>query len=120
MAAAVPGKILGLRTRLVHGQITAVQVRTIHGVDGGLGFLRRAHRHESEAAGPAARAVNHQIGFQNRAVRRKSVLQIVLSRVEGDVSYKQFCVHVNDLTDSIPNFTMRLHTVPDCRVSNHH
>jgi hypothetical protein len=34
--------------------------------------------------------VHHQVGFNDRAVRREGVLQVVFSGVEGKIPYKQF------------------------------
>src|SRR6266404_5963099 len=38
--------------------------------------------------------VHHQVGFDNRAVRRKGVLQVIFGDAEGKVSHKQFCTHL--------------------------
>jgi hypothetical protein len=43
---------------------------------------------------PVGHAVHHQVGFGDRAVRRKGVLQVVFSGVEGKISDKQFIAHV--------------------------
>ena len=47
----------------------------------------------------------------------KGVLQGVLGGVEGKISHKQLGAHFILL--SACNFSL-VHTVPDCRVSNHH
>ena len=57
-------------------------------------LLRVAHGHESEPARAAGHAVHHQVGFNDRAVRGKRVLQVVFGGVEGKISDKQFCTHV--------------------------
>ncbi len=92
-AAPIAGTIFGFRPGFVHCQAAAVQVGAIQGGNGGLRFLRRAHGYETETPGTAALAVHHQVGFYDRAMRRECVLKIIFSRVEGNVSYKQFCTH---------------------------
>ena len=54
----------------------------------------RAHGHETKAAGAVGHAIHHQVGFGDRAVRRKGVLQVVFGGIEGKISYKQFITHV--------------------------
>jgi hypothetical protein len=58
-----------------------------------LGFFLGAHGDESESARPAAFAIGHEVGFEDRAMRGESVLQIVFSSVEGEVPNKQFIIH---------------------------
>src|SRR5690349_19318116 len=82
------------RTGNVDRQRASIELLAVHGVDGLLGFLGRGHGHKSKAARAAAHAIHHQIGFHDRAVRRKCVLEVVFSGVEGKVSYKQFRTHV--------------------------
>ena len=81
------------------------------------GFLRLTHGDECEAAGAAGHAIHHQVGFNDRAMGGKRVLEIVFGGVEGKISYKQFVIHVMIYC---PRLTPAFQTVPDCRVSNHH
>src|SRR5262249_12184647 len=78
----------------IDSQITSVQRSTVQSADGLLGFFGSAHRDESKPAWPARRAVHHQVGFENGSVRSERVLEIVLSGIEGKISYKQFIAHV--------------------------
>jgi len=73
------------------------QLFAVEGVNGLLGLLRRTHGDESEPARTAGCPVHHKVGFDNRAVRRKGVLQVVFSDVEGKIPNKQFCAHVMSL-----------------------
>ena len=77
-----------------------------------------AHRDEAESAGTAGHAVHHQVGFDDRAVGGKGVLQMVFGDVEGKISNKYFIIHsvMFYCSDKVPCFQ----TVPDYRVLNHH
>jgi len=55
--------------------------------------FRRIHRDKGESAGAAAHFVHDKIHRSHGAMRTKGVLQIVLSRVEGKISYIQFRAH---------------------------
>src|SRR5215469_317764 len=92
-AAAAAGAFFS-RARDVDREGASVQLLAVHGFNGLLGFLWRTHGDEGEAAGAAAHSIHHQVGFNDRAVRREGVLQIVFSGVEGKVSHKQFRTHV--------------------------
>ena len=74
----------------VNGQCPATQFFAIQRIDGFLRFLRRTHGDETEPTRAAGGTIHHQVGFHDRAVRRKGVLQIIFSDVEGKVSHKQF------------------------------
>src|SRR5690349_12562076 len=93
-AAAAAASTFLTRAGDVDGQGPTIQLGAVHGRDGLLGFFRRAHGNESETARPAAHAVHHQVGFNDGAVRREGVLQIVFGGIEGEVPYKQFTAHV--------------------------
>ena len=82
------------RARDVYRESAPIQLLAVHGFDGLLGFFGRTHGDEGEAARAAAHSIHHQVGFNDRAVRREGVLQIVFSGVEGKVSYEQFRTHV--------------------------
>jgi hypothetical protein len=77
----------------INGEVTAVQIRAIHGTDGFLGFVLCAHGNEREPARPAGGAIGHEVGFEDGAVGGESVLEIVFSGVEGEISDKQFIIH---------------------------
>ena len=61
-------------------------VLAVQGVDGLLAFFGAAHGDETEAAGTAAGAIHHQIGFNHSAVGGKLVLKIVFGHVEREIS----------------------------------
>ena len=77
----------------INSEVAPVQAGAIQGVHGFLGFLLGAHGYESEPARPACCAIGHEVGFEDGAVRGESVLQIVFSGVEGEISDKQFIIH---------------------------
>lgn len=92
-ATAAAGRTVFTRTRDVDGQRTAIQGRAVHRVDRTLRLFRRGHGDETEPAGPAALAVDHQVRLDHRAVHREGVVQVVFGRVEGQIAYVQFVVH---------------------------
>src|ERR1051325_7179981 len=92
--AAAAARTFFTRARDVDSERAAVELLAVHGIDGLLRFLRRAHGHESEAARAAAHAIHHQVGFHDCAVRGERVLQVVFGGVEGKISNKQFRTHV--------------------------
>ena len=53
-----------------------------------------AHGDEAKPTRAAGHAIHHQVRFGDRAKRRKGVLQVVFSGVEGKISHKQFVTHV--------------------------
>ena len=77
----------------IHREVSSVEAGAIQGIHGFLGFFLCAHGDESESARPAAVAIGHKVGFEDRAMRGESVLQIVFGGVEGEVSDKQFIIH---------------------------
>jgi hypothetical protein len=77
----------------VNSEVPPVQAGAIQGIHGFLGFFLGAHGDESESARAAAVAIRHEIGFEDRAVRGESVLQIIFGGVEGEISDKQFVIH---------------------------
>ena len=92
--ASASARTLLARASDVDGERPAVQLRAIQGVDGLLGLFGRAHGDESEPTRFARHAVHHQVGLDDRPVRREGVLEIVFGGVEGKISNKQFCTHV--------------------------
>ncbi len=93
-AAAATGGTIFARTRDIHSQCAAVDRRAVQGVDGFLSLFRAGHGHEGKSARAAAHTIDHQIGFNDRAMRCERVLQIVLCRIERQVPDKQFGTHV--------------------------
>src|SRR3989475_12161244 len=91
---AASARALFARASNVDGEGPAVQLRAIEGFDGFLRLFRRAHRDEAEPTRFTRHAVHHQVGLDDRAMRREGVLEIVLGGVEGKISNKQFCTHV--------------------------
>jgi hypothetical protein len=65
----------------------------VQGLNRFLRFLLIAHGDEAEAAGFVGSAVHQEVGLQHRAMGGKSVLEVVLGGVEGNVSDKQFIIH---------------------------
>jgi hypothetical protein len=82
------------RTRDVDCEGSPSQFLAMQCVNGLLRLFWRAHSNETKPPRTAGCPVHHQNGFEDRAVRRKSVLQVVFSDVEGKIPHKQFCTHV--------------------------
>ena len=91
--AAITGGTLFLGSGNVHRQVPAIQRGSVHGFNGLLRLLGRAHRYEGKAPGATRHAVHHQVGLDHRAVCSECILEIVLSRVEREISNKQFRAH---------------------------
>src|ERR1700690_812024 len=66
----------------------AAQLRAIQRADGFLRLLGGVHGDEAKTAGTAGGPVHHQVGFHDRAVRGKRVLQVVFGGVEGKIPDK--------------------------------
>lgn len=81
------------RARDIYGQIPAIHIGAIQSIHRLLGFFLGAHRDEAESARAAGSAVGHQVGFEDRAMGGEGVLKIIFSRVEREVSNKQFVIH---------------------------
>lgn len=92
-AAAAAGSLLA-RARDVHRKSAAVKFLAVQGVNGLLRLFGRAHGDERESTGATRHPVHHQVGFHDRSVRGKCVLEVVFSSFEGKISYKQLCAHV--------------------------
>src|SRR5471032_1151332 len=86
--AATAGRTFFTRLANIDGEGEAIQLRAVQGGDGFLSFFRRAHGDETETTRTAAHAVHHQVGFRDRSVRRKGVVQVVFSGIEGKISHK--------------------------------
>ena len=92
--ATAAARTLFARARNVNSERASIQLLAVHGFNGFLRLVRRTHGDECEAARAAAHTVHHQVGFDDRAVGSKCVLEVVLSGVEGKISNKQFRTHV--------------------------
>ncbi len=114
-AAAAALRPILTRPGDVDGDVASVDGFAVQGVDRPLSFLRCGHGDKAKAARTAAHAVDHEIGFDDRAVGGKGVLKVVFRGVEGKISHKQFRAHLMIAVEFMP-----VSTVPDCRVSNHH
>src|SRR5262245_15615789 len=95
-ASAAPASAWTLfaRASQVHRQCATAKILSIHGGDGFLCFLRRAHRDECKPPGPTGCPIHHQIGLYYSPVRCKCILQVVFRRVEGKIPNEQFCAHL--------------------------
>lgn len=87
----------------IDGKIAAIDAGAVQCSDGGLGFLLGSHRYEGESARASGHPVEHQVDLNDRAVLGKHVLQVVLSDIVGEVSNKQFCIHLDNLEIAIPS-----------------
>jgi hypothetical protein len=76
------------RSCLIDGQAATIEVSAVQGVDSGFSLRLVGHGNETKAAGTSAFAIGDQIGFSDRAVGTKGVLQIVFRGVEGKISYE--------------------------------
>src|SRR6266446_8002867 len=110
--AAAAGAFLA-RLGDVDRQSAAIHLFAIEGCDGLLRLFGGAHGHEAEPAGTLGRAIHHQVGFSDRAMRGERVLQVVFGGIEGKVSNKQFITHVMLYCPTNRYF---LGTVPERRV----
>src|SRR5258706_10475293 len=91
-ATAAPAATPALFARLgdIDRKIAAINGRAVQGIYRLLGFLGCAHCHEPEPARTSAHAVHHQVGFDDRSMGGKRVLEVIFGGVEGKVSDKQF------------------------------
>jgi hypothetical protein len=89
----------------VDSEVTAIKRRTVQSVNGFLRLFRRAHGNEGKATRTTAHAIHHQVGLSHSAMRRKGVMQVVLSRIERQVPNEQFSTH---LMFTVPRFTFAL------------
>ncbi len=87
-AAAAAGGAFFTGLGNVNRKGAAIQLRTVQGGNGFLRFFGCAHGDETETTRTAAHAVHHQVGFRDRSVRCKSVVQVVFSGIEGKISNK--------------------------------
>ena len=75
-------------------EIAALQVGPIERLNGRLGLFTGPHRDEGEAAGAPAHPIDHQVDFGDGAELGEGILQIIFRDVVGEITDKQFRVHV--------------------------
>src|SRR5207248_3968525 len=73
------------RPRNIDRQCAPAQFLAIQSVNGLLGLFRAAHGDEAETPRTSGRPVHHEVGFHDRAMLRKGILQVVFSDVEGKI-----------------------------------
>ena len=61
-AAPASAAVATRAARFLHGQVPAVELRTVQSANRGGGFLVRAHFHESETTGAAGISIRHHLG----------------------------------------------------------
>jgi hypothetical protein len=83
------------RTRFVHGQRPAFDRLAVEFLDRLLRILFRGHGHEGKAARLPGELVLHERDFLHRACLGEEILEIGLRRVEGKISYVEFCSHLS-------------------------
>ena len=110
---AAAARALFARPGHVDGEGAAINLLAVQGGNGLLRFLGAAHGDEREAAGAIGHAIHHQVGFGDRAMRGKRVLQAVLGGGVGKISYVQFITHVMFYCPTKWRFPQ---TVPERRV----
>jgi len=91
--AAARTRTFFTRARFIHRQCPTVHFLAIQGLDSGIGAFLGIHGYKSETARAAAEFVHDDIYFENSAMGREEVLELVLGCVEGKVSNKQFRTH---------------------------
>jgi hypothetical protein len=79
--------------RLVHADRAAFDERSVELLDGVLRFLRRAHRHEAEAARLAAVTVRHDVNVDHLAERSESGAERLCGGLERQISDIQTITH---------------------------
>jgi hypothetical protein len=94
--AVTPGTLF-FRARDVDRQSTITKRGAVHGRNGFLRFLGCGHGNEGKTTRTAAHPVHHEVGFDHCAVGGKCFLQFIFRCVEGEVPYKQFGAHFDDL-----------------------
>ena len=80
-------------TGFVDGEGATIEFFTVEIGNGRVCPFFSGHGDESKSTRATGGPIEHEIHFADRSVRGKSVLQVVLGRLVGKVSYVQFCVH---------------------------
>jgi hypothetical protein len=78
------------RFGFVNGQVAAVMVLAVKGVDGALAFFGAAHGDKTETAGAAGFPIHDQVGFSDSAILSEKLVQVLVGGLEGKISYVQF------------------------------
>src|ERR1051325_11278694 len=93
-AATTAGSALFTGPGDIDCQGAASQLFAIQSIDRLLSLLGCTHRHKGKPTRAAGGPVEHQVGLEDRAVRREGVLQVVFGDVETEVSNEQSCTHL--------------------------
>ena len=101
VTAAAARRTFFTRTRLVHSESATVEGLAMEVGDGSLRVCVGPHGHEREAAGFAGEFVLDEKHFADRTCLREIVLQVGLSRVEGQIAHVEFVAHLILLVDSL-------------------
>jgi hypothetical protein len=91
---ATTATALFFRTGFIDGEIAAFEICPVKALNSLLCFLGGAHGDKGETAGTPAKAVNHEVGFDDSAVLCEGILQIVLGDLEVNVPDEELCVHI--------------------------
>ena len=90
---AAPAGAFFARSSDIHREVAAIQAGSIKRRQRFLSLFIGAHGDESKAARTSGGAVHHEVGFEDGAVSREGVLEIIFRGFEGEISDKQFIVH---------------------------
>ncbi len=72
-AAPASAAVATRAARFLHGQVPAIELRTVQSANRGGGFLVRAHFHESEATRATGIPIRHHLGGFNLAMLCKQL-----------------------------------------------
>jgi hypothetical protein len=90
-AAAASGALLGF----VDAQGASVELGTVHGLHGAIGFGLRAHRHEAEASRLPSGAIGYDVNVDDLTVLSEGVAERVLRRMKRQITDVQTISHVH-------------------------
>ena len=88
-AAAAAGRTIFTRPGDVHRQGASLKILVVEHFDGLVGFFGGGHFHEGEAAGFAGELVHHDVDGTDHTRRGEMILQVVVRRLIGKVSYEE-------------------------------
>ena len=101
VTAAAARRTFFTRTRLVHSESATIEGLAMEVGDGSLRVCVGPHGHEREAAGFAGEFVLDEKDFAHWTRLREIILQVGLSRVEGQIAHVEFVAHLILLVDSL-------------------
>jgi hypothetical protein len=93
-AATAAAFALFHRTRFVDRQGAAVDFLAMEFRDGRLRFFRRAHFHETKAAGTTRHAIIDHLHPRDIARLGKEIGQVVFRHAEGQIAHIEFYAHL--------------------------